>query len=160
MVIIEAVKTGCWSGLCGGLAVETVRKCVNETADQRASGKPGYVEVTDAHRSTIRQVHDISLEQQAIAALQYTSLDDLDPGEQHLLIHILTERSEGENWSLCAPDLAMVRAMHAVGLLDHLCALEDLAGAVGERPRPPLRDHFCNRWLGLRKTNLRLHGRL
>lgn len=128
--IIEAVRTGCWNALTGGLAVETVEECRDET--RRGAGRKDYVEVDETHLRRLRAVHAVDDLQRAGLLLSSSTAPALDPGERDLLAHALHRANEGDEvWVLCSPDRATVRTMVELGRHPHLRALQELVAAVG-----------------------------
>lgn len=145
-VIIEAVRTGCWKAVTGGLAVETVEECRDET--QRGAGRRGYVEVGTEELSRLRAVHRVDDIARAGLLLAAPAAAALDAGERDLLAHALRSTSAGEVlWVLCSPDRAAVRAMVQLGLHEHLRSLQELLSAVGGAGEDRLAAQFCTRWL-------------
>jgi len=150
-VIIEAVRTGCWAALTGGLVLETVETCCLESRSGNAS-RPGYVPVPDAHLGRIARVHRVSTAEQAAFALEYPGADGMDEGERDLFAHAFGRA--GDAWLLCSPDKASVRAAVALGWGDRLCSLGALAARVGARPA--LAAQFQEAWLAEWRTHFLL----
>ena len=150
-VIIEAVRTGCWSAVTGGLSVETVETCCSEAR----SGNParsGYVAVTDAHLERLSVVHRVSSREQASFALAYPGADGMDDGERDLFAH--GHAREDDAWVLCSPDKASIRAAVTLGWGDRLRSLGALAAGVGAKPT--LRPQFREPWLAEWRTHFLL----
>src|SRR5688572_14638873 len=109
MIVIEAVRTGCWNAITGRRQVITVQEC----ADELRRGNPtshGYVAVGPAEldRATI-----LPLPPEAAASfrLSYPAADGLDPGERDLLALASTR---ADDFQLCSCDKAAVVAAHAL----------------------------------------------
>src|SRR5262249_38050517 len=137
MIVIEAVRTGCWNAITGQRTVVTVEEC----ADELRRGDPtmrGYVRVTqqDIARITVEPVPASAAAQLRLA---YPAADGLDPGERDLLALATTLAGDVR---LCSCDKAALLAAHALGWLDRVVSLEAVAGAVGARPNPGFRAQF------------------
>lgn len=153
MIVIEAVRTGCWNAITGQRTVITVAEC----ADELRRGDPsvrGYVAVTseDIARMTV-----VPLQPTAAATfrLAYPAADGLDSGERDLLA-LATTRAD--DFTLCSCDKAAVLAAHLLGWLDRVTSLEALAQSVGARPNPALKTQYTESRMGQWRTSLRLGG--
>lgn len=126
-IIIEAVRTGCWSALTAHFRIETVAKCCEEahTGDRR---RRGYVEVSENDLQTRLIVHGVSDIELAKLAVQDTESFRLDDGERHLWAHVLGRHDE---WLACCSDHAAVNAAVRLGWHDRLVSLEELANRAG-----------------------------
>ena|GEM_PF-1724727 len=151
--IIEAVRTGVWNALTGGLAIETVRECADECR-KGDTLSTGYVSVSEEQLARLTAVRDVSDAHRAAILLNDASAG-LDPGERDLFAHALSLPADTA-WALCSPDRASVRFAVAVDCEDQLISLEEAIGTVGARAAPPLRDHFTSRWLSVERTRARL----
>ena len=151
--VLEAVRTGTWNALTGGLSIETVEECREEClrGDRFSSG---YIAVTEHDLARVTQIHAVSDTERATLALQ-TDASGLDAGERDLLAHVLG-RPEGpgedESWLVCSSDRACVLAGVALGWPDRLVSLEAALDAVGAAADPPLRRHFKQKWLSVERT--------
>jgi hypothetical protein len=155
-VIIEAVRTGCWPALTGGLQVETVATCSAEaTAGNR--DRPGYVPVTEEHLRRLARVHPVTATERAALALAYAGADGMDDGERDLFAH--AHALAHEVWVLCSPDKASVQAAVSLGWGDRLRSLASLAERVGARPTPAFKSHFEEAWLSTWRTHYLLMPR-
>ena len=154
--IIEAVRTGCWAAITGQLRVETVEACRVEVLSGTPITIPGYVPVNGEDVERLASVHAVDEVTRAAFKLSYADADGLDPGEHDLLAHAHSRSDQA--WVVCSPDKASIRAAVALGFGDRLCSLEELAAAVGARPRPCLRSHFRTEWLASFRTKVRLEG--
>ncbi len=85
--------------------------------------------------------------------MRYALADMLDRGERDLLAHAL-QRSDV--WFLCGPDLAAMRAMHALGLLDRAVSLEYVARLASARLYIPLKTNYSEQWLTAKRTQLKM----
>lgn len=153
MIVIEAVRTGCWNAITGQLQVVTVEECSAELR-RGNPGTRGYVTVTDRDvaRITVAPLSDV---QRAAFRLQYPAADGLDPGERDLLAHAMTRT---DDFHVCSSDKAAVVAAHALGWLDRAVSLEAVATSVGARPNPKLKVQFTEARMGQWRTSLRLGG--
>lgn len=152
--IIEAVRTGSWAAITGQLEVESVVACRDETLSGSPVTVAGYVRVTPSDLSRMRAVHEVDDTTRAAFKLAYANADGMDAGEHDLLAYArsLTD----VEWAVCSPDKASIRAAVALGLGDYLCSLEELADAVGVRPKPPLRRQYTSLWLKEFRTRVLL----
>ena len=153
MIVIEAVRTGCWNAITGQRTVVTVEEC----AEELRRGNPtvgGYVVVSqqDIARMT---VNPLPASAAAAFGLRYPAADGLDPGERDLLALTATRT---DAFSLCSCDKAAVVAAHALGWLDRVISLEALASSVGARPNPGLKAQFTEARMGQWRTSLVLGG--
>jgi len=155
-VIIEAVRTGCWAGITGRLTLESVEACRNETLAGSADTIPGYVAVTRDDIGRLFAVHSVDDVTRAAFKLAYADADGMDPGEHDLVAHACSLPEQ--DWVLCSPDKASIRAAVALGFGDQVSSLEDLARAVGARPAPPLRRQYTSAWLSSFRTKVVLEG--
>jgi hypothetical protein len=153
MIVIEAVRTGCWNAITGQRDVVTVEECAGELGRGDSSAR-GYVRVSE---QDIAQARVEPVPERAAAAfrLTYPLADGLDPGERDLLALASTRADE---FQLCTCDKAAVVAAHASGWLDRVISLEALAAVVGARPNPGLKVQFTEGRMGQWRTSLRLGG--
>lgn len=153
MIVIEAVRTGCWNAITGQRRVVTVEECAEELRRGDPSVR-GYVTVSeqDVARMT---VEPLPAPTAASFRLTYFAADGLDPGERDLLA-LATTRTDA--FSLCSCDKAAVVAAHVLGWLDRVISLETLARSVGVRPNPGLKVQFTEARMGQWRTSLLLGG--
>jgi hypothetical protein len=151
-VIIEAVRSKCWPAITGGLFLETVDTCHQEVLAGSPATIPGYVAVTSAELGRLHAVHTVTAVQKAELKLAYLDADGLDAGEHDLLAHARARL--GEDWRLCSPDKAAVRAAMVMGMGDRLVSLEQIVEDVGANAR--LRDQFRTKWLRDFRTRVQL----
>ncbi|MDB4913761.1 MAG: hypothetical protein JWM95_1405 [Gemmatimonadetes bacterium] len=146
-VIIEAVRTGCWNALTGGLRVETVEECRDEAV--RGDGRQrGYIPVSTEHLSRLAVVHPVSPHARAAFALRYPDALSMDKGERDLYAHAVERTEQGDDvWLLSSADKASVRAAVTLRLEGHLRSLDALIRQLGARPVVPLRRHHEESWL-------------
>ncbi len=142
-VIIEAHRAKCWNALKGQLPIETVEMCVQECM----AGGPVTVDVKELRQAI--KVSDVTDLELAKLALKLQNGPDLDAGEQHLLANAI---SREEDWILCSPDKALMRAMIRLDEKERLVSLEELVNEVGAKPRPALEIQFGKRWLEIKRT--------
>lgn len=153
MIVIEAVRTGCWNAITGQRTIVTVAEC----ADELRRGDPsvrGYVTVRpgDIARMTVAPLQPTDA---AAFRLAYPAADGLDPGERDLLAFATTRT---DAFTLCSCDKAAMVAAHLLGWLDQVISLEALARSVGGRPNAALRPQFTESKMGQWRTSLRLGG--
>lgn len=153
MIVIEAVRTGCWNAITGQRTVVTVGGC----ADELRRGDPsmrGYVAVTqqDIARMTVEPLPPPAAAQFRLA---YPAADGLDPGERDLVALATTLTGE---FHLCSCDKAAVVTAHVLGWLDRVISLEALAQSVGVRPNPGLKAQFSEARMRQWRTSLLLGG--
>lgn len=153
-VIIEAVRTGCWAAITGGLHVETVVACREEALARPPDAGSAYVPVGMSDLERMGNIHPVSDIARATFRLAYAEAHGLDRGEHDLLAHMYV--SDPGDVLLCSPDKAAVRAAVLLGLGDHLRSLDDLLQAVGGRSRKPLRGQFTTAWLTSFRTKVLL----
>ena len=159
--ILEAVRTGTWSALTGGLSIQTVGECFEEClrGDRFSSG---YIQVTVDDLDHATQIHAVSDIEQATLALRTdaSALDAsaLDAGERDLFAHALGRPEDDEAWLICSSDRACVLVGVALGWKDRLVSLEMAIEAVGATADPPLRRHFKQKWLSVGRTRALLAG--
>ncbi len=153
MIVIEAVRTGCWNAITGQRTVVTVQEC----AEELRRGDPSvreYITVSqkDVSRMTIERLPPAAAAQFRLA---YPASDGLDPGERDLVALATTLTGE---FRFCSCDKAAVMAAHALGLLHRVVSLEALAESVGARPHPRVRAQFTEARVGHWRTALTLGG--
>lgn len=155
MIVIEAVRTGCWNAITGQLRIVTVQTCEDELL-RGDSTLRGYVTVTleQLARVAVESVPPLAA---ARFRLQYPEADGLDAGERDLMAHAATR---GDDFSLCSCDKAAVRAAHTLGWIDRVVSLENVAARCGARPNPPLRQQFTEARLSEWRTKLQLGVRI
>ncbi len=153
MIVIEAVRTGCWNAISGQRRIVTVTT-VAEELQRGDPGVAGYVPITDAHIGRM-EVKALAPVDAARFRLEYHDADGMDPGERDL---IALARSLDEEYAVCSCDKACARAAHAIGAAERLVSLEALLDSVGCRARPPLKVQFTEARLGQWRTTLMLGG--
>ncbi len=153
MIVIEAVRTGCWNAITGQRHVVTVGECAEELGWGDSSAR-GYVRVSEQDIARAR-VEPVPEQAAAAFRLTYPAADGLDPGERDLLALASTRADE---FQLCSCDKAAVVAAHALGWLDRVISLEAVAESVGVRPDPGLRAQFTEARMGQWRTSLLLGG--
>jgi len=156
--ILEAVRTGTWGALTGGLSIETVEECREECLRGDCFSS-GYIAVTEDDLARATQIHLVSHSEQATLTLQ-TDASALDDGERDLFAHARSRPEEDEAWLICSADRACVLVGVALGWKDRLVSLEAAIDAVGATADPPLRRHFKEKWLSVERTRALLGGPL
>jgi hypothetical protein len=142
--IIEAVRTGVWNALTGGLALHTVETCAAECrqGDRLSSG---YVVVRETDLARITAIHPVHDADSASVLLMDRS-EALDRGELELFAHALALPA-ADVWVICSPDLASVKFAVAAGVGERLISLEEAMNVAGANPKAPLRYHFTTAWI-------------
>lgn len=128
-IIIEAVRTNCWSAVTAHFIIETVEKCCEEARTGQAH-RPGYVEIDEAALRTRLTVRRVAETEMAALGLRDAEIFHLDPGERELWAHAL---SRTDAWVACSCDRDAINAAVRLGWEDRLVSLEELAHAVGAR---------------------------
>lgn len=141
-VIIEAYRTESWRALTGGLRVETVEDCVDETQTGFQRRRPEQ-RIDEAElRRRLAAVHAVGDLERAVLAIRAGNIA-LDKGEASLWAHAL---QRDDDWFLCGPDKASLRCGVRLGLREKLVSMEALLGEVGHRPGTALREAYSRRW--------------
>ena len=153
MIVIEAVRTGCWNAITGQRHIITV-STVAEELQRGDPGVEGYVLVTEAHIARM-QVDELNPLDAVTFRLQYADADGMDDGERDLMAHTM---SLSEAYEVCSCDKALVRAAHAMGAIERVVSLETLSTSTGARPRPSLKVQFTEGRLSEWRTTLMLGG--
>lgn len=157
-VIIEAVRTNCWNALTGGRRVETVEECRDE-ALRGDSVRPDYVEVSPADLDRMAAVHPVTDIERATLAITYEGAEAMDNGERDLFAHALRRLKKGdEMWVLSSPDKSSVRAAVHLGWADRLHSLDAIISLLGTKPKPPLEQHYTDKWLSRHRTEYLLQS--
>jgi len=132
-VILEAHAKRCWAALCGGLRIETVEKCVEETQTGFQQRRPEQNIDERALRAGLAAVHGV--DDLALAEVLLMGGGVLHAGERHLWAHALTRK---DAWVLCGPDTASLRFGHDARMRDRIVTLEGLLEDIGFRPPLPI----------------------
>ncbi len=152
--IAAAHTHGCWNSLRTHYRLHSVRECVDEAT------RPNKRGARLVEREASELVAELTLSApdklaQASLALAIGHRIDVDEGERALLAYART--LPGKVWWLCGPDKGTVGALHVLGLLDRMVALESLARHSGHAPRG-LPTNYTERWLSDQRTRLLLDG--
>lgn len=155
MIVIEAVRTGCWNAITGQHRVVTVKICEEELLRGDASVR-GYTTVTpeDLARVVVEPVPPLI---SAKFRLLYPDADGMDEGERDLMAHAA---SRTDAFLVCSCDKSAVRAAHVLGWMDRVVSLEWMAAKCGARPNPALRQQFTEARLSEWRTKLQLGVRI
>lgn len=145
-----AVKSGYWKALLGRGSLETVEEVAREAGTFFRKRADGH-ELAGGFRRVRQHAVDTSARARLAERLGRLPLDD---GEQDLWAHAL---GRTDQWFLCGPDVASLKAAVLLGLADRLVSLEALLEDVGVRPRG-LSVEQTEKWL--RATLGRLKGEL
>lgn len=128
-IIIEAVRTGCWSALIAHFSVQSVEKCCEEARTGEAH-RPGYVAVSEKTLREGFEVHRVSETELVTLSLRDAEAFRLDAGERHLWAHAL---GRTDDWIACCCDQAAINIAVRLDWGDRLVSLEDLASAAGAK---------------------------
>ena len=128
-IIIEAVRTGCWTAIIAHFSVQTVEKCCEEARTGEAH-RAGYVEVSEKALRNGLEAHRVSEVELATLSLRDTESFRLDAGERHLWAHAV---GRTDAWIGCCCDQAAINAAVRLGWGDRLVSLEQLANAAGAK---------------------------
>lgn len=142
--IIEAVRTGVWNAVSGGLTIETVDE-VREECRRGDHLSSGYVVVSGAELARMSRVHAVAEIDRSSLAIANARAGGMHPGERDLYAYAYRVRDQ-EDWLVCSPDIAAVKSAVELGWRDRLVSLEEACKRVGENPAE-LRDNFTSRWL-------------
>lgn len=140
-VIIEAVRTHCWSALTSHFSVETVEKCMEEAR----TGDPmrrHYVPVEAEDLQHVSATYPVTHAESAKLSVALPTADELDAGERDLFAYAL---GCSDVWLASCADRAALKAAFTLGWKDRFVSLGALARAAGARPE--LKQHFRERWL-------------
>jgi hypothetical protein len=151
MVIIEAHRLSCWSGIRDFFSLETIEQCVIECATGNRL-RTGYVPVDGEKLGTGILVHPATEAMRTTLVARDPRSARLDPGERDLLAFAL---SLAGAWLLCAPDKAAILSAHRLNWLDRVVALEEMALVAGLRKQGYGLNH-TKRWLREFKTKIQL----
>lgn len=128
-IIIEAVRTNCWTALRAHFRIETVEKCCEEARTGRLHS-PGYVTIEEKmlrEKLVSNVVADIDLVRLSI---QYANAAFLDDGERHLWAHAAVR---DDVWIASTGDKAAFFAACTLGWRERMVSLEELADSSGAR---------------------------
>lgn len=160
-VILESFRTGCWKTITQKFAIETVEKCVEETL----AGNP-----EDPNHITLKS---IELNQGLACQYQVTpeTIDSLisknpafqkiwlDDGEKHLFAWLFAnEQPLPKDILIATADKAAIHAAHAMGWLDQVVSLEELASqsTVSQSILKKLKMQYRKNWLSQTKAGILL----
>lgn len=140
-VVIECHRISAWRALARGYRIETVTQCVQETQagarrrhPQRVNRKHLVEQLTAVHSVTNRELAELVLRTPGL---------ELDEGERALWAHAI---GRNDDWRLCGPDAASLRAGVRLGFRERLTSLERLLVGLGFRCPKPLRAHYTEKW--------------
>lgn len=128
-IIIEAVRTGCWSALITHFRVQTVEKCCEEARTGEAH-RADYVAVSENILREGLHVHRVSEAELAALSLRDAEAFRLDVGERHLWAHAL---GRADAWIACCCDQAAINIAVRLDWGDRIVSLEEVAGAAGAK---------------------------
>jgi hypothetical protein len=152
-VILEAIRTKCWSAICNRFSIETVEKCIEESLT-------GHTPVQqDILLNGLTARHSTSKREIANLFLSYPECQGLDDGELHLLAWLYAQRIlPNELIAISTADKAAIRATAALGWIDALISLEQLVkqSGVTSAQLSGLRQHYKIQWLAGIKSDIRL----
>src|SRR5438094_541383 len=110
-IIIEAVRTGCWTALTTHFEVHTVENCC-AAARTGDAPRPGYVIVDEKALRTRLVVQQVSALELATLRIKDLEAFRLDPGERDLWSHALART---DAWVASCCDQAAVGAAVRLG---------------------------------------------
>jgi hypothetical protein len=155
MIVIEAVRTGCWNAVTGQRRVSLVEECAEELRRGDAS-VVGYVPVREEDLARVR-IEPLSPRDRAAFRLAYPDADRLDAGERDLLAWASTCT---ETFEICSCDKAAVQAANAMGWLDQVVSLEVVAASGGARTTTRFKRQFTESVMVAWRTSLRMGSTL
>lgn len=150
-VIIEAIRTRCWTAITAHFSIQTAAVCCEEalTGDPL---RPGYVSVDPAQlEKGLRARHQVSDEQRLALAVRLANPDILDDGERDLLAHAI---GRSDAWVASCADRAAVNAALELGFEERFVSLAAMARVAGARPA--LKFQFTDVWLSEVRTTYKL----
>jgi hypothetical protein len=149
-IIIEAVRTGCWTALTTQFRIGTVEKCCEEARTGKAH-RPGYVQVDEKVLRVGISVHRATDSDLAALNLRDAEAFRLDAGERHLWAHALG-RSDAR--VACCCDRAAVNVAVRLGWEDRLVSLEELVTVAGAKlALKKLKEQFASARLSAWRTD-------
>jgi hypothetical protein len=151
MIVIEAVRTGCWNAVTDQRRVLLIEECAEELRRGDAS-VVGYVPVREQELARAR-IEPLSSRDRVAFRLAYPDADRLDPGERDMLAWTSTCT---EAFEICSCDKAAVRAANALGWLDRVVSLEVVAASVGARTTTRFKRQFTESVMVAWRTSLRI----
>ena len=128
-IIIEAVRTGCWSALIAHFSIQSVEKCCEEARTGEAH-RSGYVAVSEKILREGLEVHRVSDTELVALSLRDAEAFRLDAGERHLWAHAL---GRTDAWIACCCDQAAINIAVRLDWGDRIVSLEELAAAAGAK---------------------------
>jgi len=158
-VILEALRTRCWTAISTRFAVETVEKCVEETL----TGNPYdprqiAVAPADLHTGLAAQ-HPVTRRELAALVASHPGCMTLDDGEKHLYAWLHASKLLPSNVIVVATaDKAALVASNRLGWLNCMTSLENLArkAGVGRVNLDALAQQYREDWLSGIKTKILL----
>ncbi len=154
--IQAAHRSACWNALCKFYKLETAAFCLEEVVRPNRKGKKLVDRsIEDLKKEVV--AHDVSDEHRAVLLYALQGRVDLDDGERDLLSIAMSFKTDV--WWLCGPDKATLRAMHLLGIMDRMCALQVLANNAGAKANQ-LEEQYTEKWLSTKRTVLLLGGQL
>lgn len=156
MIIFEAHRTGCWASLTGSYDLRTVEKVREESLRGRKT-REDYIKVDNADFGAKVLLAEVNDGQLASAYMKCEDLAMLDDGEKHLLACVYSLAPDERPLLLTTADKAAIRVACALGLVDNLVSLEELA-----RPgtlKLPLKSQYSSEFLSDVKTTFLLQSK-
>lgn len=158
LVDTNAIKAahahGCWNALRRHYRLHSVRECVEEATRPNKRGARLVEREAEALAAELTLGAPDKLAFAALVLAMGNRID-VDAGERALLAYART--LPGNVWWLCGPDKGTVGALHVLGLLDRMVALEALAKGGGQTLRD-LPANYTERWLSEQRTRLLLEN--
>ncbi|NEX47170.1 hypothetical protein [Pseudotabrizicola algicola] len=142
-VIIEAHRTGTWTALHKGFALETVETCIVEAQTGKANRINQQILDSDL-RKCFQNIYAVTELERAMHAANFDGeMPALDAGELDLWIHAL---QRNDVWFLCGPDRASMKFGCQAGQKDKLVSLEQALSRLNIGAAN-LKAHYQERWL-------------
>lgn len=158
-VILESFRTGCWTAISNRFAIETVKKCVEETLTGNPRD-PRHVAVPPADLNAgLAEQHSVTRKELVTLVLSNPSCSTLDDGEKHLFAWLFANKLlPSQVVVVTTADKAALVASNGLGWLDCMTSLEDLArkAGVGRGNLDALALQYRDDWLSSIKTKIRL----
>jgi hypothetical protein len=154
--IQAAHRSSCWNALHKFYKLETAALCVEEAVRSNRKGKKLVDRSIDDLKKEV-VAHDVTDAHRAVLLHALQGRVDLDDGERDLLSIAMSFKTDV--WWLCGPDKATLRAMHLLGIMDQMCALQGLVKNAGAK-HGELPEQYTEKWLSEKRTVLLLGGQL
>ena len=146
-IILECFRARCWNAVSKYYCLETVEECYQEALTGNPH-RPGHVTVDpEALRKGLNNIHRIPEIDRVRLALALPTSDALDAGERDLFAYAL---SAPGSWMASSADRAALNAAFALGWMERMVSLAEMASNAGARPA--LKLQFSASWLSEVRT--------